>query len=392
MDLRRSAIVAAAVSQIGPGDIPKYWASCGIKPAPKPSEKGGQWCGAFALWCLHQAGVALNIPWLIGIGFCAVRGRELKITKTPQPGDIMYLDKPWQHHGVVESYENGVLTTIEGNTPTVQRRVRTDLTGLVFYSIDRFLNVPTPVPTPTPAPTPPAPAVEPDDSGLLRGIDVSHHQAPGQISWQRLAETHRFVIARATYGTRLDETCVEHVHRAQDVGLTVGLYHFYRPGEEAKDQLDAFHSMADAVDMGEGWLAPAIDIEQNQKYDGEISAERYAPAVQIVEAWLRRWGRMQLYTNPAMWPLIGNPPWAHECSIWTAHYKTRAPKTPLDLPWAIWQYLVAPLPGVYSGDIDQNWAKGLPLISLPTEPSLLPLEQDLDELRRDRDEFIKNSG
>ena len=225
---------------------------------------------------------------------------------------------------------------------------------------------------------------------LVRGVDVSHHQAPGAINWKRLAETHRFVYVRATYGTGHDEKCAEHVKRARDVGLKIGLYHYYRPGQDVRAQLEAFNDQANLVGMCEGWLLPAIDVEQNPEFDGEVTPEKYAPAEEVARELIRRWGAVQLYTNPAMWVELGQPAWARDCSLWIAHYKTSAPKTPPSLEWTIWQHLVAPLPGVYEHDIDQDLAKSLPLIEAKKGPSLLSLEQDLEERRGDRDEYIKD--
>lgn len=248
---------------------------------------------------------------------------------------------------------------------------------------------PAPKPAPKPAPTIPAPA---PDSGLLRGIDVSHHQAPGAISWARLGETHRFVFARATYGTKRDDTFLEHIRRAREVGLFVGAYHFFRPGQPALEQIDAFTDAVSAAGMGPGWLVPALDVEQNEQYDGPISAERYAGAEEIARAWLDHWGQATLYTNPSMWPAIGNPEWALECHLWISHYGVPVPKPVLGMSWAIWQNLVAPLPGVYGGQIDQNVARALPVLRAKTDPpALLPLELDQDEQRRLRDEAIRDS-
>lgn len=401
-DPRRAAVVAAAAAEIGPGDTPKYWRSCGIAPAPKPGTPTGHWCGAFWLFCLHQAELAQDVKWIPGSGFAIPQ--RLALTKAPEPGDGLYLDKPWQHYGVVESFENGVLTSIEGNTPTVQRRVRTDLRGIAFYSIAKFLNAgagsvnkppppvnkpPPPVNRPPPTPPPPPPGAPGD--GLLRGIDVSHHQAPGAISWAKLGETHRFVVARATYGTRPDETFREHIRRALDVGLTVGAYAFFRPGHEAAEQLDAFAAAVDAVGMGPGWLCPTLDVEQNEQHDGPISADRYAPAEEICRSWRERWGAAMVYTNPSMWAAIGSPGWLREHHLWIAHYGVPAPKTPFGLPWVLWQNLVAPLPGVFGSALDQNVARALPVLREPTLAPPLPIEQDLDERRADRDQTIRET-
>lgn len=73
-----------------------------------------QWCGAFALWCLHQAGIGLDLRWMFGpphYGFLW----SLTQTDTPEPGDIAYLDKPFQHHAIVVSVEGDTIHTIDGN-------------------------------------------------------------------------------------------------------------------------------------------------------------------------------------------------------------------------------------------------------------------------------------
>lgn len=391
-DPRRAAVVAAAAAELGPGDTPKYWRSCGIAPAPKPGTPTGAWCGAFWLFCLHQAGLAQGVKWIPGSGFAIPQ--RLALTKTPEPGDGLYVDKPWQHYGVVESFDGHTLVSIEGNTPTVRRLTRTDLRGIAFYSIAKFLNAvggsvnkpPPPVNKPPPTPPPP-PLATP--AGLLRGIDVSHHQAPGAISWARLAETHAFVVARATYGTRPDETFREHIRRALDVGLTAGAYAFFRPGQSADEQLDAFAAAVDAAGMGPGWLCPTLDVEQNEQYDGPISADRYAPAEEICRSWRERWGAAMVYTNPSMWAAIGSPGWLREHHLWIAHYGVPAPKTPFGLPWVLWQNVVAPLPGVYGSALDQNVARALPVVRAAEAPTLLPLELDHDELRGARDEHIR---
>lgn len=394
IDPRRAAVVAAAAAEIGPGDTPKYWRSCGIAPAPKPGTPTGHWCGAFWLWCLHEAGLAQGVKWIPGSGFAIPQ--RLAQTKTPEPGDGLYIHEPYRHYGVVESFDGHTLVSIEGNTPTVQRRTRTDLRGITFFSISKFLGQPAPAPAPpvnrtapTLPPTPPQPGAPGD--GLLRGIDVSHHQAPGAISWPKLGETHRFVYARATYGTKPDETFAEHIRRARDVGLFVGAYAFFRPGQDVAEQLAAFERVVGAAGMGPGWLAPALDVEQNEQYDGPISADRYAPAETICRAWRARFGDAVLYTNPSMWAAIGSPGWLREFHLWIAHYDVAAPKTPFGLSWAIWQHRVAPLPGVLGSALDQNIARALPMLRAPTEPPQLVLEQDLDERRADRDRTIRET-
>jgi hypothetical protein len=142
--------------------------------------------------------------------------------------------------------------------------------------------------------------------------------------------------------------------------------------------------------MGPGWLCPTLDVEQNEQYDGVISSDRYAPAEEICRAWRERYGDAVVYTNPSMWAAIGSPGWLREFNLWIAHYDVATPRTPFGLSWAIWQHIVAALPGVYGGLLDQNYARALPLLRAPSEPPLLPLDYDgradRDALIRDKDE------
>ncbi len=73
-----------------------------------------EWCGAFALHCLHEAELGKSIKWAFGpphFGFLY----RLHQTHTPEPGDIAYLDKPWQHHAIVTDVEGDTVHTIDGN-------------------------------------------------------------------------------------------------------------------------------------------------------------------------------------------------------------------------------------------------------------------------------------
>lgn len=378
-DPRRTAIVAAARSQVGPGDVGAYWTSCGLPPSTEAA-----WCGAFCLWALHEAHVAVNVKWITGLGFCEVQ--HLARTKAPLPGDVAYFHKPFQHHAVVVSLVGDTLTTIDGNQPDVKERVRVNPKDVVYYSIEKFLRPVQVVPAPQPAPAKPSVVVDPK---MLRGVDVSHHQNPKLVDYKRLAETHKFVIVRATYGLVADETCAAHVRGAQDAGLVVGLYHFYRPGQDTDAQFDAFGSVADALGCGAGWLPPAVDLERD-KNDGEPSKSRYAPAEELVECLQARYGAAMVYTSAGFWGEISQPDWIKDELLWVAHWGATRPSTPLGMPWAIWQHKVANLAGIMPGPIDQNVARALPLLVAPDPAEFLPLAVDWQGLQADRDEWVRD--
>lgn len=165
---RRAIVVAAAEAELGPGRVADYWRDV-LGPSwrgPYPKE----WCGAFALWCLHQAGLGLGVQWRVAMrpkdpsGFLLVNhavGRMPRTT-TPLPGDIAYFDAPYQHHAVVVSSVPGALVTIDGNQGNlrglpVRRVTRASTRGAAFFSISLFLSAAELEPAESRIPTDPAP-------------------------------------------------------------------------------------------------------------------------------------------------------------------------------------------------------------------------------------------
>jgi len=135
LDRRRQAVVVSAVSQIGSGPKDEYYQSAlGTGVLDRPPH----WCGLFAVWCWHEAGLALDLEWPIGFSFA---GKYLTITRYPEPGDCAYFPK-FQHHAIVEEVGAGSIATIDGNSTggKVQRmrRVR-NYAGVTYYSIESLL-------------------------------------------------------------------------------------------------------------------------------------------------------------------------------------------------------------------------------------------------------------
>lgn len=389
MDPRRLKAVAYAKSQVGPGNITHYWASCGISPAPDPKSKWGQWCGVFTLTCLHEAEIAEAVMWLTGLGF--LYPQHLPITKDPQPADVMYVDHPYRHHGLVVSLKDGILTSVEGNTPDVKLRSRPLPEGVTFYSIAPLLNEPLPVPVPKPRPTEPAPPPGGIDTSLIQGLDVSHYQDPSRINWVAAAKAYKFAIVKAAYATSVDKAAAEHVKRARDVGMKVGLYLFYRPQFPVEAQLEVFGNVAESVGMGPGWLAPSIDVEPNAQFgDGVFTGARYALADAIADTWREHWGSALVYMGEPQWEELGKPEWVRENHLWIPNYNPiKNPPTPFGMPWLIWQHKVSPIPGIYGSKIDQNVARALPLIPEPRKIPFLDLDPDWEAMRRDRDKLVQ---
>jgi hypothetical protein len=130
----RSRIIRIATGEVGAPDYEKYWLDV------LPGQSGGfpnDWCGAFALWALHQAGVGTDVEWEIGRGFAY----RLPMTNTPKPGDIAYFDQPYQHHSLVMDLTGDTLTTVDGNQAhdTVKIVKRDPRNVSAFFSIEPLL-------------------------------------------------------------------------------------------------------------------------------------------------------------------------------------------------------------------------------------------------------------
>lgn len=221
---------------------------------------------------------------------------------------------------------------------------------------------------------------------MIHGIDVSHHQNPATLPWSLIAQASKFCIVRATYGTSQDGACVEHVRRARDAGLTVGLYAFFRETDAVAEQFEAFCTVADAIDLRPGDLLPALDIERWPKVVPpsspsdwfEVSPATSGPAEQWCELATDTFGGSIIYTSQRDWGIMGGPKWMLAYPLWCAQYpghQTLAPATPDHGPWRIWQYNgTAPYaPGDWGvreppapNAIDMSWALDpLPVIAQP---------------------------
>ncbi|MDY0389501.1 MAG: DUF4157 domain-containing protein [Desulfobulbus oligotrophicus] len=89
------------------------------------------WCGIFATYCIKKAGIDIG-NWQMGKGVAAYG--TLKPTDSPQPGDIGYIDQPYQHHCIISRVEGDSIESIDGNSGlfseiTENKRSRTAYTG-----------------------------------------------------------------------------------------------------------------------------------------------------------------------------------------------------------------------------------------------------------------------
>jgi hypothetical protein len=137
-----------------PARVREYWAD--VLPPGTPAQDYPQdWCGCFVLWCLHRAGLGLELHWQIGRGF-ASHLRQLAPHERPQPGDLAYFAHN-QHHALVESAREGLCVSntavsdqfdsVDGNQPAIERRRGRSLSvPAAFYSIEPLIQKVSPTP------------------------------------------------------------------------------------------------------------------------------------------------------------------------------------------------------------------------------------------------------
>lgn len=116
----RASIVEIAMSQEENEDPTEYWLDVGCNPVAMIKARK-HWCGAFALWCWHQAGILVGVNWLIGSGLSHSQF-GLTLTSDPQPGDLAYFTTN-QHYAIVAEASPGMVCLVNGNSRNKDNRV-----------------------------------------------------------------------------------------------------------------------------------------------------------------------------------------------------------------------------------------------------------------------------
>jgi peptidoglycan hydrolase-like protein with peptidoglycan-binding domain len=164
-------VISAAQSQIGGPTASKYITYFGGKTPVA-------WCAMFAGWCVEQAGWMLTRPFWGNVDNLSSQLQAQGWVKSTTPTAGAVFINPSTHTGLVEQVTAGKITTIEGNTQsldnwaqeTVRRITRTSWSGFYFLTPPAASTTPPPTPSvptvtaPSVTPTPPtvtAPAVTP---------------------------------------------------------------------------------------------------------------------------------------------------------------------------------------------------------------------------------------
>lgn len=141
-DEMRANVVSAARGELGKARLDVYFADA----APQFVGSDPEWCGIFALWALHQAGLGRAAQWKTGLGFLEVDWKpqglpKLKRTTEPRPGDIAYFTK-FQHQAIVEKVADGQVHLLNGNGAggVVSASSRPVTDAAAYYSIQPWID------------------------------------------------------------------------------------------------------------------------------------------------------------------------------------------------------------------------------------------------------------
>jgi hypothetical protein len=129
----RARVAAICRAEVGKAELDKYFADAA--PMYVNASDPPNWCGIFALWALHQAGLLRDKTWKVALGFLET-SPALPRTTSPKPGDIAYYTK-WQHEAVVLSVNGDQVELANGNgqggVVSLGRRALGD--AAAYYSI-----------------------------------------------------------------------------------------------------------------------------------------------------------------------------------------------------------------------------------------------------------------
>jgi GH25 family lysozyme M1 (1,4-beta-N-acetylmuramidase) len=195
------------------------------------------------------------------------------------------------------------------------------------------------------------------------GIDVSTYQ--GRIDWRAVATTPvRFAVLRATLGNHYrDGRYARNVAGARRNGLTVGAYHYAKPGPARRDpRVEADHFL-DVIGLRAGDVIPVLDIEETGGLDPR-QLRTWA------SAWLERVHertgvRAMIYSGNSFWhgSMRNTASLAkRDHPLWVAHWYVGAPDVP-GRRWGgrgytIWQWSASGRIAGIEGPVDRDWMKG----------------------------------
>jgi GH25 family lysozyme M1 (1,4-beta-N-acetylmuramidase) len=221
---------------------------------------------------------------------------------------------------------------------------------------------------------------------LTEGIDVSHFA--GTINWNLVSYSGiRFAFLRASYGigpnkgSADEKWFIDNWDAVQSVSIIRGVYHFFRPSQDAKQQAERFVEMVGKLQQGD--LPPVLDLEDDPLYQkgktnrtatilrGGLILDDYLEAVAVwIDEVFQYFGqRPIIYTRRDFWNrATADSDRFMTYPLWVASWDQNIMREPQYLPspwadWDFWQYrgdVVSNnkiIPGI-QGKVDLDWFNG----------------------------------
>lgn len=189
------------------------------------------------------------------------------------------------------------------------------------------------------------------DGPTVEGIDVSYWQ--DGIDWSAVASSDvEFAFIRVSDGaTFSDPRFRENWRGAREVGLIRGVYQFFRPAQDPREQAELLLEALAADPLQEGDLPPVLDIESVGGVSNTTLRARMQTWLDIVEEGTGR--RPLIYTAAFMQGPVGTG--FSDYPLWAANYTSQCPLVPTGwTDWDFWQYTDSgDIPGI-SGPVDRN--------------------------------------
>ena len=117
------------------------------------------------------------------------------------------------------------------------------------------------------------------------GIDVSHYQDDRtQINWEKVQKNNNpkidFVYIRTTMGKNGTDNSFNHnIQELKQLGMPFGIYHYFRPNENAIDQFANFKKHNSIF----GKLPPAVDVEENSEFGSKYFKKELLIFLNLIE-------------------------------------------------------------------------------------------------------------
>jgi lysozyme len=189
------------------------------------------------------------------------------------------------------------------------------------------------------------------------GIDISRYQ---KINFNELDTSIKFVICKASEGTRLiDRKFAYHWNNISD-RMKKGAYHFFIPHVSGKQQARLFLSV---VPFEKGHLLPVIDVEQCWAYKRAGKVQKVQNLKEFIKEIEMVLGvKPIIYTNSHFWNTNFAPymkDMTNDFQLWIADYRgSDEPGIPRGWSdWSIWQHSPKGRLSGIASDVDLNVCK-----------------------------------